>query len=87
MLHPLNAEAVVGGANDARDLDRYLRLADLGERIVAASVVVEGERTFVGDVVVGGEPILAQTTGSAGMPRTSVMKRARCQAISGSVGR
>ena len=37
-----------------------LRLADLGERIVGAGVVVERERALVGDVVVGVEPVLAQ---------------------------
>ena len=37
-----------------------LRLADLGEGIVGAGVIVQRERALVGDVVVGVEPVLAQ---------------------------
>ena len=37
-----------------------LGLADLGEGIVGPRVIVERERAFVGDVVVGVEPVLAQ---------------------------
>ena len=43
-----------------------LRLADLGEWIVGAGVVVERERALVGDVVVGVEPVLAQHDGIGG---------------------
>src|SRR5882757_5181351 len=38
-LDPLDAEAVVGGADDTGDVNRDLGLADLGERIVRAGVV------------------------------------------------
>ena len=48
------------------DLDRDLGLADLGEWVVGASVIVQRERALVGDVVVGVEPVLAQHDGVGG---------------------
>ncbi len=59
-LDPGDAEAVVGGANHARHLDRDLGLADLGEGVGAPGVIVEGERALAVDVIVGVAPVLAQ---------------------------
>ncbi len=64
-----------------------LNLANFGERIIGARINVERERSLVGGVVVGVEPVLAQhdrVGWNAANPRSS---RARYQAIWGSVGR
>ena len=57
-LDPGDAEAVGRGADDAGDLDGDLLLADLGEGIVGAGVVVERQRAAVGGEVVGAQPVL-----------------------------
>ena len=59
-LDPGDAEAVGRGADDAGDLDRDLRLAELGERIVGAGIVVERSGASIGGEVVGAQPVLAQ---------------------------
>ena len=59
-LDPVDAEAVVGRADHARHFDRDLLLADFGEGIVGAGVIIERERALVGDVFVGVEPVLPQ---------------------------
>jgi hypothetical protein len=56
---PGDAEAVVGGADHAGDVDRDLDFTDLGERIVGARVIVERDRAPVGDEVISREPVLA----------------------------
>jgi hypothetical protein len=52
-LGPGDAEAILGGADDTRDLDGDLDLADLGEGIAGARIIVERQRALIGDVVVG----------------------------------
>src|ERR1043165_475296 len=59
-LHPFDPEAALGGADHGRYFDSDLDPADLGEWIVAARVVIERYGAFVGDVVVGFEPVLSQ---------------------------
>ena len=56
---PGDTEAVVGGADHARDLDRDLDLADLGEGVIGAGIVVERDGALVGDEVISGEPVVA----------------------------
>src|SRR5262245_39936534 len=58
-LDPAHTEAVVGGADHARDLDRNLDLADAGEGIALPGIVVERDRTFVSYEVVSLKPALA----------------------------
>ena len=41
-LGPGDAEAVVGGADDARNLDRDLDLADLGEGVAGPRIIIQG---------------------------------------------
>ncbi len=56
---PGDPEAVIGGPDHARDVDRDLDLPDLAERIADAGIVVERDCALVGDEVVGGKPVLA----------------------------
>jgi restriction system protein len=46
---PGDAEAVVGGADHARDVDCDLDLADLGERVIASGIVVECDGALGGE--------------------------------------
>jgi hypothetical protein len=41
-LGPGDAEAIVGSPDDARNLDGDLDLADLGEGVAGAGIVIEG---------------------------------------------
>src|SRR3546814_12600181 len=57
-LGPGDAEAVLRGANDARNIDRDLNFADLGEGIVGPRIVIErlragGTREIIGTETVG----------------------------------
>ncbi len=65
-LDPGDAEAALGGADDAGDLDGNLRVADLGEGIVHPRVVVQRQRTLIGREVVSMQPVLAQHDGIGG---------------------
>jgi type IV secretion system protein TrbE len=56
---PGDPEAVVGGSDHTRDVDRDLGFPDLGKRIAGAGIVVERDGALVGDEVVGGKPVLA----------------------------
>ena len=57
-LEPAHLERRVGGAHHAGDLDGHGDAADAGEGIVLARVLVQGERSAVGGVVVSSEPVL-----------------------------
>src|SRR5579885_2496531 len=57
-LGPGHAETVGRGPDDARDVDRDLLLADLGEGVVGARVVVQGRGAAIGCEVVGAKPVL-----------------------------
>src|SRR5258708_11668397 len=58
-LRPGDPKTVFGGADHARNIDRDLLLAEFGERIVGASVVVERDGALVGREVVSAQPILS----------------------------
>ena len=57
-LEPAHLEGGVGRAHHAGDLDGHGDAADAGERVVLARVLVQGQRSAVGGVVVGSEPVL-----------------------------
>src|SRR5262249_34002624 len=65
-LDPGDAKGGVGGADHARDFDRYLNFTELGEGVVGAGIIVEGRRTLVGSEVVGAKPILPDNDGISG---------------------
>ena len=56
----------VRGADHARDFDRDLNFADLGEGVVGTGIVVKGRCTLVGGEVIGGEPVLSDDDGISG---------------------
>ncbi len=66
LLCPAHVERRVAGANHAGDLHRYRFLADAGEWVIGAGVVVEHRRALVGGVVVGIEPVLPHHDGVDG---------------------
>ena len=58
-LGPGDAKTVSGRADDARDIDRDLFLADFGEGIIGAGIIAERQRALVGRKIIGPQPILA----------------------------
>src|SRR3546814_13184693 len=59
-LGPGDAEAVLRGANDARNIDRDLKFADLGEGIVGPRIVIERLRAGGTREIIGTEPVSAE---------------------------
>src|SRR3546814_16855753 len=56
-LGPGDTEAVLRGANDARNIDRDLKLPDLGEGIVGPGIVIERLRAGGTREIIGTEPV------------------------------
>src|ERR1700730_11485686 len=75
-LGPSYPEAIRRCPDHTGDLDRHLDLMNLAEGIDRSSIVVEGGRTFVGDEVVGREPILANDNG-IGRERAYILDKTR----------
>src|SRR3546814_6743604 len=59
-LGPGDTEAVLRGANDARNIDRDLKLPDLGEGIVGPGIVIERLRAGGTREIIGTEPVGAE---------------------------
>src|SRR3546814_14550046 len=59
-LGPGDAEAVLRGANDARNIDRDLKFADLGDGIVGTRIVIERLRAGGTREIIGTEPVRAE---------------------------
>ena len=75
-LDPGDAEARRRGADDRGHLDRDLLLADLGERVVGASIVVERERAALCREIIGAQPVLPHDDG-VGRDRADLLDEAR----------
>src|SRR3546814_12964369 len=59
-LGPGDAKAGLRGANDARNIDRDLKFADLGEGIVGPRIVIERLRAGGTREIIGTEPVGAE---------------------------
>lgn len=57
---PRDAEAVARSPNDLADIDRDLCLADIGERVLLAGIIVEDRGALLGREIIGGGKVLAQ---------------------------
>src|ERR1700757_2547608 len=60
---PSDPKAIRRGAYDAGDLDRDLRVAELGKGVVGARIIIQSRGASIGREVVGSEPILPQHDG------------------------
>ena len=60
---PRDPKAFRRGANDAGDLDRDLRVSELGKGIVGSRIIVQRRCSSISREVIGTEPILPQHDG------------------------
>src|SRR3546814_4199024 len=75
-LGPGDAEAVLRGANDARNIDRDLKFADLREGIVGPRIVIERLRAGGTSEIIGTEPVGTEPDRIAG-DRAEMLDEAR----------